>query len=184
MGRQVRPVRPGEHERPRRMRVLRDDPTTGENSYITATIPFRHGVRAERHPVVQEFFVLAGELNGNTGTMQAGAYCFRPEMVAHGPYGYPDRRADHLPLARWRSGDVLGGCAALRPSRRRMRLSFHPGWPHHGELRCRVRHATEPGVHQTGWPRRRRPAAARRGIGASERRRPVAQIRRRCRRSR
>ena len=70
-----------------RMRVLRDDPATGENTYITATIPFRHGERAERHPVVQEFFLLAGELAGNTGTMQAGAYCFRPAMVAHGPYG-------------------------------------------------------------------------------------------------
>ncbi|MBV9538610.1 MAG: cupin domain-containing protein [Acidisphaera sp.] len=70
-----------------RMRVLRDDPLTGENTYITATVPFRHGERAERHPVVQEFFVLAGELAGNTGTMQAGAYCFRPEMIAHGPYG-------------------------------------------------------------------------------------------------
>lgn len=70
-----------------RMRVLRDDPVTGENTYLTATVPFRHGERAERHPVVQEFFVLAGELAGNTGTMQAGAYCFRPQMVAHGPYG-------------------------------------------------------------------------------------------------
>ena len=70
-----------------RMRVLRDDPLTGENTYLTATVPFRHGERAERHPVVQEFFVLAGELAGNTGTMQAGAYCFRPQMVAHGPYG-------------------------------------------------------------------------------------------------
>jgi hypothetical protein len=70
-----------------RMRVLRDDPATGENTYITATVPFRHGERAERHPVVQEFFLLAGELAGNTGIMQAGAYCFRPAMVAHGPYG-------------------------------------------------------------------------------------------------
>jgi hypothetical protein len=70
-----------------RMRVLRDDPASGENTYITATIPFRHGERAERHPVVQEFFLLAGELAGNTGIMQAGAYCFRPEMVVHGPYG-------------------------------------------------------------------------------------------------
>jgi hypothetical protein len=69
------------------MRVLRDDPVTGENSYITATVPFRHGERAERHPIVQEFFLLRGELAGNTGIMQAGAYCFRPPMVKHGPYG-------------------------------------------------------------------------------------------------
>jgi hypothetical protein len=69
------------------MRILRDDPVTGENTYITATVPFRHGERAERHPIVQEFFLLWGELAGNTGIMQGGAYCFRPPMVKHGPYG-------------------------------------------------------------------------------------------------
>ncbi len=70
-----------------RMRVLRTDPISGENTYITATVPFLHGDRAERHPIAQEFFLLAGELAGNTGTMQAGAYCFRPPMIKHGPYG-------------------------------------------------------------------------------------------------
>jgi hypothetical protein len=72
-----------------RMRVLREDPLTGETTYLTATSPFLHGVRAERHPIVQEFYLLSGELAGNTGIMQAGAYCFRPEMVKHGPYGSP-----------------------------------------------------------------------------------------------
>jgi hypothetical protein len=70
-----------------RMRVLRDDPLTGENTYITATTPFMAGKGAERHPVVQEFYLLWGELAGNTGIMQAGAYCFRPPMVKHAPYG-------------------------------------------------------------------------------------------------
>lgn len=84
-----------------RMRVLRADPATAENTYLTATVPFRHGERAERHPVAQEFFVLAGELAGNTGTMQAGAYCFRPAMVAHGPYG---SRTGALILFRSHSG--------------------------------------------------------------------------------
>ncbi len=70
-----------------RMRVLRADPVSGENTYITATTPFMSGQRAERHPVVQEFFLLWGELAGNTGVMQAGAYCFRPPMVKHAPYG-------------------------------------------------------------------------------------------------
>ncbi len=72
-----------------RMRVLREDPVTGETTYITATFAFLSGVRAERHPIVQEFFLLSGELAGNTGIMQGGAYCFRPEMVKHGPYGSP-----------------------------------------------------------------------------------------------
>jgi hypothetical protein len=70
-----------------RMRTLRKDPDTGEITYLTATIAFRQGERSERHPVVQEFFLLSGELSGDLGIMQAGAYCWRPPMVKHAPYG-------------------------------------------------------------------------------------------------
>jgi len=70
-----------------RMRTLRRDPDTGEITYLTATIAFRQGERSERHPVVQEFFLLSGELAGDVGTMHAGAYCWRPPMVKHAPYG-------------------------------------------------------------------------------------------------
>jgi hypothetical protein len=70
-----------------RMRTLRKDPDTGEITYLTATIAFRQGERSERHPVVQEFFLLSGELAGDLGIMQAGAYCWRPPMVKHAPYG-------------------------------------------------------------------------------------------------
>jgi hypothetical protein len=70
-----------------RMRTLRRDPDSGEITYLTATIPFRRGERSERHPVVQEFFPLSGELAGDLGVMQAGAYCWRPPMVKHAPYG-------------------------------------------------------------------------------------------------
>ncbi len=72
-----------------RMRVLRQDPFSGETTYITATIAFRRGERAERHPIAQEFYMLAGELAGPVGTMQAGAYCIRPPMAKHAPYGSP-----------------------------------------------------------------------------------------------
>jgi hypothetical protein len=72
-----------------RMRRLRTDPDTGEITYLTATIAFRQGERSERHPVVQEFFLISGELAGDFGTMQAGAYCWRPPMVKHAPYGSP-----------------------------------------------------------------------------------------------
>jgi len=72
-----------------RMRILRQDPFTEETTYITATIAFRRGVRAERHPISQEFFLLSGELAGDRGTMQAGAYCIRPPMAKHAPYGSP-----------------------------------------------------------------------------------------------
>lgn len=70
-----------------RMRTLRRDPDTGEITYLTATIPFRQGERSERHPVVQEFFLISGELAGDRGVMQAGAYCWRPPAVKHAPYG-------------------------------------------------------------------------------------------------
>ena len=72
-----------------RMKILREDPFSGETTYISASIAYRIGVKAERHPVVQEFFLLSGELAGELGVMQAGAYCFRPPMFKHGPYGSP-----------------------------------------------------------------------------------------------
>ncbi|MDO9441870.1 MAG: cupin domain-containing protein [Beijerinckiaceae bacterium] len=70
-----------------RTRVLREDPDTQETTYLTATIAFRQGERAERHPITQEFFLLSGELCGEFGAMQGGAYCFRPPMHKHAPYG-------------------------------------------------------------------------------------------------
>jgi len=72
-----------------RMKILREDPFSGETTYISASIAYRIGTRAERHPIVQEFFLLSGELAGELGVMQAGAYCFRPPMFKHGPYGSP-----------------------------------------------------------------------------------------------
>ena len=72
-----------------RMKILREDPFSGEQTYVSASIAYRIGVRAERHPIVQEFFLLSGELAGELGVMQAGAYCFRPPMFKHGPYGSP-----------------------------------------------------------------------------------------------
>ena len=38
---------------------------------------------------MQELFLLSGEPAGELGVMQAGAYCLRPPMVKHGPYGSP-----------------------------------------------------------------------------------------------
>ena len=70
-----------------RLRRLRSDPHTGEITYVTATMPYWQETQPERHPVIQEFFVLAGEAAGPQGTMRAGAYVWRPENVTHGPYG-------------------------------------------------------------------------------------------------
>lgn len=70
-----------------RIRELRSEPETGEITYVTATMPYWRESQPERHPVIQEIFVLAGEVAGNTGIMRAGAYTWRPAHVLHGPYG-------------------------------------------------------------------------------------------------
>jgi hypothetical protein len=72
-----------------RLLTLFSDPDTGEITYLTGVIPFRREAVPERHPVAQEFYILGGELAGNCGVMQAGAYCWRPPLVTHGPYGSP-----------------------------------------------------------------------------------------------
>ena len=69
------------------IRRLRSDPATGEITYVTAVMPYFRESLAERHPVIQEIFVLAGEVAGNTGVMRAGAYTWRPAEVIHGPNG-------------------------------------------------------------------------------------------------
>jgi hypothetical protein len=69
-----------------RYRILREDPETQEMTYMVATLPYKTEASPETHPVVQEFYVLAGEIAGNVGVMQTGAYVWRPEDIPHGPY--------------------------------------------------------------------------------------------------
>lgn len=68
-------------------KFLRQDPHDGEQTWLLGTMPLRWGLRAERHPVVEEMYLLAGELVGHVGTMRAGAYFWRPEHEWHGPFG-------------------------------------------------------------------------------------------------
>ncbi len=70
-----------------RIRRLRSDPVSGEITYVTAAMPYFQESQPERHPVIQEIFVLAGDIAGPQGIMRAGAYIWRPENVTHGPYG-------------------------------------------------------------------------------------------------
>lgn len=70
-----------------RTQWLRRDPDTGEESYLLAMLPWVEE-RTESHPVVQEMFLLSGEITGGkVGVMQPGAYFWRPEDVVHGPFG-------------------------------------------------------------------------------------------------
>lgn len=68
-------------------KMLRHDPETGEQSWLLGTLPLRWAERAEVHPVVEEMYLLAGEVHGNRGVMRPGAYFWRPASQAHGPYG-------------------------------------------------------------------------------------------------
>ena len=66
---------------------LRRDPVTTDESWILGTLPLRNGRRPEKHPVVEEMFLISGELIGPQGVMRPGAYFWRPPEAWHGPYG-------------------------------------------------------------------------------------------------
>jgi Domain of unknown function (DUF4437) len=66
---------------------LRRDPVTTDETWILGTLPLRNGRKPEKHPVVEEMFLISGELIGPQGVMRPGAYFWRPPEVWHGPYG-------------------------------------------------------------------------------------------------
>ena len=66
---------------------LKNDPVTGEETWLLGTMPLRSGRRPERHPVVEELFLVAGALVGPLGTMYPGCYFWRPPDEWHGPFG-------------------------------------------------------------------------------------------------
>lgn len=68
-------------------KMLYEDPGTGDQTWLLGTLGLRWAERAERHPVVEEMFLIAGEVHGNLGVMRPGAYFWRPPNIAHGPYG-------------------------------------------------------------------------------------------------
>jgi hypothetical protein len=66
---------------------LRRDPVTGDETWILGTMPLRNGFKRERHPVVEEMYLISGELHGPEGVMRPGAYFWRPPEEWHGPFG-------------------------------------------------------------------------------------------------
>ena len=68
-------------------RMLFDDPKTGDQTWLLGTLGLRWAERAEVHPVVEEMFLISGEVHGNLGLMRPGAYFWRPPEIPHGPYG-------------------------------------------------------------------------------------------------
>ena len=70
---------------------LRTDPETGERTFLSLILP--QAVPAggkgpqEKHPVVEEAYVISGSITGPRGTMHPGGYFWRPPGIAHGPFG-------------------------------------------------------------------------------------------------
>ncbi len=70
---------------------LRTDPDTGERTFLSLILPQAvppgNCGPQELHPVVEEAYLIGGDLTGPHGTMRPGAYFWRPPGIAHGPFG-------------------------------------------------------------------------------------------------
>lgn len=70
---------------------LRCDTQTGERTFLSMMLPQseppQRTEKQERHPIVEEAFIIGGSLTGPQGTMHPGAYFWRPPGIAHGPFG-------------------------------------------------------------------------------------------------
>lgn len=69
---------------------LRKDAVTGDTTWlldIDETGMTGEVNRLETHPVVEEVFLLSGEMHMPMGVLKQGAYFWRPPGIAHGPVG-------------------------------------------------------------------------------------------------
>ncbi len=73
------------------LKTLRQDPRNGDWTFLYGTLPQSHPDgwtgKVETHPVVEEMYLLAGDMASNVGIMRPGAYFWRPPGILHGPYG-------------------------------------------------------------------------------------------------
>ncbi|MBL8644475.1 MAG: DUF4437 domain-containing protein [Rhodospirillaceae bacterium] len=74
-------------------KLLREDPATGERTWLLQFGPddprkMTHG-RVEIHPVVEEMFLIDGEIAMPYGMLTQGSYFWRPAGIPHGPVGTP-----------------------------------------------------------------------------------------------
>lgn len=69
---------------------LRKDSNTGDTTWlldIDETGMTGEVNRLETHPVVEEVFILSGEMHMPMGVLKTGAYFWRPPGIPHGPVG-------------------------------------------------------------------------------------------------
>ncbi len=67
--------------------LFREDPYTHDQTWMLSARPLWKGGVIEIHPVVEEMYLVAGDMATNTGLMMPGAYFWRPPGIAHGPFG-------------------------------------------------------------------------------------------------
>jgi hypothetical protein len=72
-------------------KLLRDDPVREERTLLVSMSPQAYPrtlpAPRERHPCVEEVYLLAGDIVSEYGILHPGAYFWRPPMIAHGPHG-------------------------------------------------------------------------------------------------
>ncbi len=67
-------------------KLVRRDPVTGDDTYVVSAVAYWRDSAAERHPTIQEGFLIRGDcLDGRAGGMKPGDYFWRPAMGPHGP---------------------------------------------------------------------------------------------------
>lgn len=83
--------------------VLRPDTSIGERTWLLRLETDEpYAIRGvERHPGVEEMYLLEGDIHMCTGVMRPGAYFWRPANVPHGPTG---SRKGFLALFRAKEG--------------------------------------------------------------------------------
>ncbi|MDX2221124.1 MAG: DUF4437 domain-containing protein [Rhodospirillaceae bacterium] len=69
------------------MKLLREDPDTRDQTWLLGAVAGWPGGAFEIHPVVEEMYLISGEIIGPFGHMRTGAYFWRPPGLRHGPFG-------------------------------------------------------------------------------------------------
>ncbi|MFL2771073.1 MAG: cupin domain-containing protein [Rhodospirillaceae bacterium] len=85
---------------------LRKDSTTGDTTWLLEVNEIGMGKdvnRLETHPVVEEVFILSGEMHMPMGVLKRGAYFWRPPYIPHGPVG---TRSGALGIFRCKGGSL------------------------------------------------------------------------------
>ncbi len=69
------------------LKPLRHLEETGERVALLSTVPQYSYPKLEFHDCIEEIYCVSGDIwLGNSGTMRAGSYLWRPPYITHGPF--------------------------------------------------------------------------------------------------